>query len=88
MQQNIADQQEALEIMMKLETAPVRDDSGIAQIQVQLAAMALELREMKKGKPDHEEVWCTQCRTEGHDKERCPLVNKYLQTGAPNSFPP
>ena len=88
MQQKVADQQEALEIAMKLETAPVRDDSGIAQIQVQLTTMALELCEMKKGKPDREEIWCTQCRTEGHDKEWCHLVNKYLQIGAPNPFPP
>ena len=40
MQQKVADQQEALEIAMKLETAPVEDNSGIAQIQAQLAAMA------------------------------------------------
>ena len=88
MQQKVADQQEALEIAMKLETAPVGDDSGIAQIQAQLAAMALELREMKKGKSDCEAGWCTQCRTEGHDKERCPLIAKYLQTSAPNPVPP
>ena len=50
MQQKVADQQEALEIMMKLETAPIEDNSGIAQIQAQLAAMALELRDMKKRK--------------------------------------
>ena len=59
MQQKVADQQEALEIAMKLETAPVEDNSGIAQIQAQLAEMALELRDMKKGKSIHEEVWCT-----------------------------
>ena len=88
MQQKVAYQQEALEIAMKLETAPVEDNSGIAQIQAQLATMALKLRDMKKGKTGREEVWCTQCRTEGHDKEWCPLVNKYLQTGAPNPFPP
>ena len=88
MQQKVADQKEALEITMKLENALLGDDFGIAQIQVQLAAMALELSEMKKGKPDREEVWCTQCRTEGHDKERCPLISKYLHTGAPNPFPP
>ena len=75
MQQKVADQQEALEIAMKLETAPVDDNSSIAQIQAQLAAMALELRDMKKEKPGREEVWCTQCRVEGHDKERCPLVS-------------
>ena len=50
MQQKVADQQEALEIVMKLETAPVADNSGIAQIQAQLAAMALELQDMKQGK--------------------------------------
>ena len=49
MQQKVADQQEALEIAMKLETTPVEDNSGIAQIQAQLAEMALELRDMKKG---------------------------------------
>ena len=32
-QQKVADQQEALEITMKFETAPVGDNSGIAQIQ-------------------------------------------------------
>ena len=58
-QQKVADQQEALEIDMKLETTPVEDNSGIAQIQAQLEAMALELRDMKKGKSSHKEVWCT-----------------------------
>ena len=74
--------------MMKLETAPVEDNYGIAQIQVQLAVMAMELHDMKKGKTGREEVWCTQCRVEGHDKERCPLVSQYLNTGAPNPFNP
>ena len=59
MQQKVADQQEPLEIAMKLETAPVGDNFGIAQIQAQLAEMALELRDMKKGKSIREEVWCT-----------------------------
>ena len=35
---------------MKLETAPVADNFGIAQIQAQLTEMSLELRKMKKGK--------------------------------------
>ena len=59
MQQKVANQQEALEIAMKLETTPVRDNSGVAQIQAQLAEMDLELRNMKKGKAIHEEFWCT-----------------------------
>ena len=48
MQHKVANQQEALEISMKLETALVEDNSGIAQIQAQLAEMDLELRDMKK----------------------------------------
>ena len=59
MQQKVADQQEALDIAMKLETTPVEDNSGIAQIQAQLSEMALELCDMKKGKSIREEVWCT-----------------------------
>ena len=54
---------------MKLETAPVADNFGISQIQAQLAAMDLELRDMKQGRTGRGEVWCTQCRTEGHAKE-------------------
>ena len=54
MQQKVVDQQEALEIGMKLETAPLGDNSGIAQIQAQLAEMDLELHDMKKGKATHE----------------------------------
>ena len=59
MQQKVADQQEALEIAMKLETTPIEDKSGIAQIQAQLEEMDLELHDMKKGKSSREEVWCT-----------------------------
>ena len=59
MQQKVADQQEALEIDMKLETTPVEDNSGIAQIQAQLAEMDLELCDMKKGKSIREDIWCT-----------------------------
>ena len=88
MQQNVVDQQEALEIAMKLETAPVEDNSGIAQIQAQLAEMDLELRNMKKGKSSREEDLCTRCRTEGHDKEQCPAVRNFLNFGAPNPFNP
>ena len=73
---------------MKLETTPVGDNSGIAQIQEQLAEMALELHDMKKGKATREEVWCTRCKTKGHDKEQCPALRNYLNTGAPNLFNP
>ena len=73
---------------MKLETSHVEDNSGIAQIQAQLAEMALELHDMKKGKSIREEVCCTRCRIERHDKEQCPVLRNYLNTGAPNPFNP
>ena len=59
---------------MKLETAPVADNSGIAQIQAKLAEMTMELRDIKKGKAIREEVWCMRCKEEGHDREHCPAV--------------
>ena len=43
---------------------------------------------MKKEKSIREEVWCTRCKTEGHDKEQCPALRNYLNTGAPNPFNP
>ena len=51
MQQNIVSQMEALEIMMQLESLPIRD-GGIAmmQIQSQLATMTVQLHDIKKGK--------------------------------------
>ena len=88
MQQKVGDQQEALETAMKLETAPVGDNSGISQIQAHLAEMALELHDMKKGKVVREEVQCSCCKIEGHDKEQFPALRKYLSTGAPNPFNP
>ena len=86
MQQKVKDQQEALEIAMKLETAPVTDNSGIAQIQAKLAEMSMELHDIKKGKAIHEEVWCTQCKEKGDDKEQCPALRNYLNIGAPSPF--
>ena len=73
---------------MELETTPIKDNSSIAQIQAQLAEMDLDLHDMKKGKSICEEVWCTWCRIEGHDKEQCPALRNYLNTGAPNPFNP
>ena len=67
---------------------PNQFNPGIAQIQAQLVAMALELRDMKKAKTSREEVCCTQSRSEGHDRDQCPVARTYLNTGAPNQFNP
>jgi hypothetical protein len=35
-----------------------------------------------KGKDKREDIWCVRCKSEGHDKEHCPLFNEYLASGA------
>ncbi len=46
----------------------------------------MELHDIKKGKSIREEVWCTRCKEEGHDKEQCLALRNYLNTGAPSPF--
>ena len=51
MEQKIAMQDEALEIVMKLEASPIRDThAGVQQIQSQLENLTLEIQALKKGK--------------------------------------
>ena len=57
MEQKVASQAEALEIVMKLEASPIAETSvGMAQIQNQLANLTLQLQDIKKGKEVGEEV--------------------------------
>jgi hypothetical protein len=86
-QQKVASQPEELEIAMKLESSPVGDNGGMAQVHMHLVALKIQLVEMMKGKEKCEQVWCTKCRTEGHHKDECPTFTQYLATGAPNPFP-
>ena len=72
MQQNIATQSEALEIMMKLEASPIGETAGgMNQIQAQLATLTLQLQDIKKEKEEHDDLWCTQCHVDGHAKDTC-----------------
>ena len=85
MQQKIMMQREALEIVMKLEASLVGETTvGMNQIQAQLANMTLQLQDIKKAKEDHDDLWCTQCRANGHTKDTCPTFWNYLLSGAPN----
>ena len=87
-EQKVASQAEALEIVMKLEASPITETSaGMVQIQNQLANLTLQLQDMKKGKQVREEVWCTKWRTKGHSKEQCPVYVEYMESGAPNPLP-
>ena len=56
---------------MKLEASPIAENAvGMPQIQAQLMNLMLQLQDIKKGKDHHEEVSCTQCRIDGHTKDK------------------
>jgi hypothetical protein len=81
MWKKISLQDEALEITMNLESAPMGESSsGMSQILNQLTSLSLQVEDMNKdkGKYKREEIWCVKCRSEGHDKEHCPLFHEYL----------
>ena len=81
-------QAEALEIAMKLEESLIaKTNTGMQQIQSQLANLTLQLQDTKKGKEVQEEVWCMKCKTKGHSREQCPVFVEYLNSGAPNPLP-
>jgi hypothetical protein len=85
MQQNITSQAEALEIAMKLESTPMEESSsGMSQILSQLTSLSLQVEDMNKdkGKGKREDIWCIRCKSEGHDKDYCPLFSEYLESGA------
>jgi hypothetical protein len=86
-QHKVASQPEALEIAMKLESSPVGDSGGIAQVRMQLDALMIQLTKLRTGKEKQEQVWRTKCMTKGHHKEECPTFAQYLETGAPNPLP-
>jgi hypothetical protein len=85
MQQKVSSQAEALEITMKLESTPMGEfSSGMSQILSQLTSLSLLVEDMKKekGKDKREDICCIICKSEGHEKEHCPLFNEYLASGA------
>jgi hypothetical protein len=70
---------------MKLESAPMGESSsGMSQILSQLSSLSLQVEDMKKdkGKNKREDIWCIGCKSEGHDKENCPLFHEYLVSRA------
>ena len=70
---------------MKLEASLVGENvAGMNQIQVQLENLTLLLQDIKKGKENHDNLWCTHCHTDGHTKDTCPNFQNYLLYGAPN----
>ena len=78
-------QSEALEIVMKLEESTIGESVvGMNQIQEQLANLTLQHQDIKKGKEEHTDIWCTRCHRDGHTKDTCPFFRNYLLSGDPN----
>ena len=85
MQQKIATQSEDTEIAMKLEDSPIGESTtGMNQIQEQLTNLTLQLQGIKKGKENREDLWSTQCHTDGHTKDTCPEFRNDLLSGVLN----
>jgi hypothetical protein len=83
--QKIFLQAEALKITMKLQSSPMGESIlGMSQILSQLTILSLQVEDMKKdkGKDKREDIWCIRFKSEGHDKENCPLFHEYLASGA------
>jgi len=53
------------------------------QVKSQLAALRIQLSEIKKEKEKCEHIWCITCKTEGHRKEECPKLAQYMAIEAP-----
>lgn len=82
-------QAEALEIAMKLEASPIRNNHvGVEKIEIQLGNLTLELQDLKKDKETKLEVWCKKCKEEGHYKDEFPVFKDYLASGVHNQLNP
>jgi hypothetical protein len=74
---------------MKLESSYVGESSiGMGHFQSQLAALTIQIQDIDKGKENHENVWCTNCRTKGHHKNEHPMLQPYLNIVALNPLGP
>jgi hypothetical protein len=86
-QQNVPPYPKALEIAMKFESSPLADSGGMTQVQTKLDSLTIKLVELTKWKEKQDQVWCTKCRIEGHQKDKCPSFSQYLETRASNPLP-
>ena len=64
---------------------PIGDGAaGMVHIQSQLANLSIQLRDIKKGKESHEDLWCTKWWMDGHTKDNYPTFMNYVSFGVPN----
>ena len=85
MQHKLQMQDDALEMAMKLEDSPLAEtNTGMTNLQNQLANLTLQMHEIRKGKEIAQDIWCIKCKAQGHTKDDCPVFVEYLASGAPN----
>jgi hypothetical protein len=77
------------EIAMRLESTPGGAETltRLAQVQLQLAILSMQLQDMAKTKVVREHIWCTTCRSEGNHKDECHVLCNYVVIGIPSPFP-
>lgn len=87
-QQKISTQDEALETTMRLHETPIQDPGlGVQQIHSQLQNLCLEMQSLKQERVPQSEVCtkvgCIKCKSQGHNKDHCPIFANYLAGGGP-----
>lgn len=86
LQQKVTTQAKALEISMRLHETPMQDPNlGVQQIHMQLSNLCLKMQNLKQDRTVQlevrEEVWCLKRKSQGHDKDHCPVFTNYLLGG-------
>lgn len=46
-----------------------------------------KLQDISKGRVLNTKIWCTHCRVEGHQKNKCPVMSNHVFMSALNTFP-
>ena len=78
---------------MRLNESLMQDTNlGVQQIHEQLKNMCLEMQSLKQDgttRPKvRAEVWCVNCKGQGHDKDHYPMFGNYLVGGGPMPLRP
>ena len=73
---------------MRLHETPIQDPGlRVQKIHVKLQNLSLEMKSLKQDRTPRsearEEVWCSKCKGQGHDKDHCLVFVNYLAGGGP-----
>ena len=66
--------------MPKLEALSARggENNSMEQMQSRTTTLTLKLQDLMKGKEKKEDVWCIIFQIDGHNRNECKLLIKYL----------